>query len=158
MVNCREDLWIWNQPTVGKKTSETWSCRNEENSCEWKISHKRLHTVTCLFPFVSLAGLRLCCSTRLFTFFSVYRFLLFLHPLPPISHICVWVKAGHSGKEIWVPPSSSPLNSHLLFMSVNVLFYLMYICQQNAGPSSRQSHFPLPSWDIPGLNSVSLHS
>lgn len=92
------------------------------------------------------------------TFFSVYHFLLFLRPLPPISNICIWVKAGHSGREIWVPPSSSPLISHLLFMSVNVLFYLMYICQRNAGPSSRQSHFPLPSWDIPDLNSMSLHS
>lgn len=74
------------------------------------------------------------------------------------SSIYVWVEAGHSRRKIWVPHSFSLLISHLLFMSVNILFYLMYICQRNVGLSSRQAYFPLPSWDVPELNSMSLHS
>lgn len=143
---------------VGKKTSEKWSCRNERNSHEWNISHKRPHTVTCLFPLVSLAGLRLCWNIQHFHISFCVSFSPLPLSLPPNFNIWIWVKAGHSGRGMWVPPCSFPLISHHLFMSVNVLFYLMYICQRNARPSSRQSHFTLPSWDIPDLNSMSFHS
>lgn len=158
VVNCREDR--------ESKISQWWEkrpvrCGHAEMN--WIPTNGRFpikgRTLSPAYSHLSPWQAWDCAGTySFFTFFSVYRFLLFVCPLPPISNICVWVKAGHSRREIWVHPSSSPLISRLLFMSVNVLLYLMYICQRNAGPSSRHSHFPLPSWDIPDLNSMSLHS
>lgn len=76
-----------------------------------------------------------------FTFFSVYHVILFLCPLPPISNICVWVKAGHNGTDILFPHD-------LLFMCVNVLFYWCTFAREMLGsaPGSLISLFHLDTF------------
>lgn len=131
-------------------TMEKW-----REFCEWKTSHKRLHSITCLSSFVSLESFRLCWNTA----FS-YSFLSIMlssssAPFPPTPIFLFELKLD-TVEEIFGFPASSPTWSLIYVCKCFVL--LTHICQRNAGLSSRQSHFPLPSWDIPDLNSMSLHN
>lgn len=137
----------------GKKSSETWSWRNEENSYEWKNSYKKPHSITCLSAFVSLESFRLCWNKTFSHSFLSIMLSSFSVPFP--TSLIFVSEFGHNGRDIWVPCSSSPWS---LIYLCKCFVLLMHICQRNAGLSSRQSHFPLPSWDIPDLNSISLHS
>lgn len=139
----------------GKKSSEIWSWRNEDNSYEWKTSYKRPHSTTCLSSFVSLESFRLCWNTT-FSHSFLSTKLSSSSVAFPLTLIFVFELKLDIRGEIFGFPTPLPPWSLLYLCKCFVL--LMHICQRNAGLGSRQSHFPLPSWDIPDLNSISLHS
>lgn len=152
VVSCRQDLWIQNQPMLGERPGRHSHTETKRTPTNGRFPIKG--NTTLLPAHSPLSSWQVWGSAGTQSFFTfLWIILSFSH-----SSTYVWAEGGHSRREIWVPHSSSPLISHLLFTSVNILFYSMYICQRNVGLSSRQAYFPLPSWDILELNSMSLHS
>ena len=106
VVNCREGLWIQNQPMVGNKDQwdmvwQKWREFLQMEDFPWKAAHCYLFIPICLpGRFEIVLGMY-----SVFTFFSVYRFLLFLCPLPPSPMFVFELKLDTVGERSgFLPP------------------------------------------------------
>lgn len=114
----------------GKKSSEIWSWRNEENSYEWKTSYKRPHSTTCLSSFVSLESFRLCWNTTFSHSFLSTKLSSSSVAFPP-TLIFVFELKLDIGERYLGSPLLFPHD--LFFICVNVLFYWCTFAREMLG-------------------------